>query len=389
MIGWRGACAAVTVALLLMTQGCSRGGKGGGPGGGGGGFQMPPTPVETAEVKVGTVANIFSTVGTLEAAEQVTVVSEINGTVKQLPFGEGRPIKAGDVIAQLDDVEATAELSRAEALRDQARASFERVKRVVDANAAAPQDLDDAQAALSVAEAAAAVARVRLDKTRIKAPFAGVIGPRTISPGAYLRSGDKIADLAKLSELDATFSMPERYLGELHRGSDVNVSTTAFAGQVVRGKIRVIDPVVDPQSRNVRVIARFHNPENRFRPGMSANIQVILSEREAAMTVPAEAVFAEGTEFLVYKVGGDGTVARTPVTLGTRLPDVVEVISGLASGDTVVRAGQQKLFPGAKVMPMGAGGPGGPGGPGGATAAPSNDPPKGGADSSTAGASHS
>ena len=346
MIGWRGTGAAVTVALLLIAQGCSKGGKAGGPGGGG--FQMPPTPVETAEVKVGTVANVFSTVGTLEAAEEVTLTTEVDGTVKKLPFVEGQPIREGDVVAQLDDVEAAAELSRAEAVRDQAQASFERVKRVVEAKAAAQQDLDDAQAALSVAEAQVSVARARLAKTRITAPFAGVIGPRTVSPGAYLRSGDAIAHLANLSELDVTFSMPERYLGELHRGSEVNVSTTAFAGQVVKGKIRVVDPVVDSQTRNVQVIARFRNPDNRFRPGMSANVEVILSAREAAMTVPAEAVFAEGTEFLVYKVGADGTVARTPVTLGTRLPDVVEVASGLASGDVVVRAGQQAL-PGAKV----------------------------------------
>jgi multidrug efflux pump subunit AcrA (membrane-fusion protein) len=100
------------------------------------------------------------------------------------------------------------------------------------------------------------------------------------------------------------------------------------------------------------VIARISNPTGRLRPGMSADVRVVLSSRDSALTVPAEAVFAEGTEFLVYKVGADGSVTRTNVVLGTRLPAAVEILSGLAAGDVVVRTGQQKLFPGAKVMPM-------------------------------------
>jgi membrane fusion protein (multidrug efflux system) len=383
MIGRRYAGAAAAVALLLIEPGCGK--KGGGGPGGGGGFQMPPTPVETAEVKSGKVENVFSTVGGLEAVEQITVVSEIDGTVERLPFAEGDPIGAGEVIAKMDDVEAAAALSRAEAVRDQQRLSYERVQRIVDANAAAPQDLDDARAALAVAEADVVLARSRLAKTRITAPFAGLIGPRAVSPGAYLRAGDGIAQLAKIAELDAVFSMPERYLSQLRRGAEVEVATTAFPDDPARGKIRVIDPVVDAQTRNVRVIARFGNPGGRLRPGMSADVRVLLSSRDAALTVPAEAVFAEGTEFLVYKVGADGAVARTPVTLGTRLPDVVEVLTGLAAGDVVVAAGQQKLFPGAKVMPAGAGGPGGPGGAPGA-GGPGGAAPKGAGEDSSAAA---
>jgi membrane fusion protein (multidrug efflux system) len=166
--------------------------------------------------------------------------------------------------------------------------------------------------------------------------------------------------------------MPERYVGDLHQSAEVAVSTTAFPGETVSGKVRVVDPVVDPSTRNVRVIARLHNPGERFRPGMSANVEVVLAARDSALTVPSEAVFAEGAAFLVDKVGPDGTVMPAPVTLGIRLPDVVEVTSGLSSGDTVVRAGQQKLFPGAKVMPIEAGAQGAPGAPGapGAAAAP-------------------
>lgn len=115
------------------------------------------------------------------------------------------------------------------------------------------------------------------------------------------------------------------------------------------------------------MIARVPNPGNRFRPGMSANVSAVLSERMNALTIPSEAVFAEGTQTFVYVVGPDSTVARTPVKLGTRLSDVVEVTEGLKEGDRIVRAGHQKLFDKAKVLPIDSraaegGAPGAPGG---------------------------
>ena len=100
------------------------------------------------------------------------------------------------------------------------------------------------------------------------------------------------------------------------------------------------------------IIAVARNPEGKFRAGMSANVVAILSQRAEALTIPSEAVFVEGSQAFVYVIQADSTVARTPLTLGTRMADVVEVVSGLQAGNQVVRAGHQKLFPGAKVMPV-------------------------------------
>jgi membrane fusion protein (multidrug efflux system) len=270
--------------------------------------------------------------------------------VLHLPFREGDPIDRGALIAQLDDAELAAELARTEALRDQTRASFDRVRTVVEQGAAAQQDLDDAAAALKVAEANVALQRARLAKTRIVAPFSGIIGPREVSPGAFVRTGQVITRLAMVKELDIVFSVPERHAGELRRGAEVTVSTAAYPGYRVTGKMDVIDPLLDSATRSVRVIARASNPDGRLRPGMSADIGVILAQRDQALTVPGEAVFAQGDQFLVYRVQDDGTVASVPVQLGARTPSAVEIGEGLAEGDVVVRAGHQKLFPGAKVM---------------------------------------
>jgi membrane fusion protein, multidrug efflux system len=316
------------------------------------GFAMPPTPVEVAVAKREAVTDRFEAVGTLEAGEEGTLVSEIDARVVSIPYREGEAVARGALIARLDDDQLRAEVARGEALREQSRVAFERVKSIVDQAAGSPQDLDNAAAALKVAEANLDLSRARLSKTRITAPFAGRVGARRVSVGTFLRAGQPITDIAQVSEMRAKFWAPERYLGELKQGSEVLVSTTAYPGYRLTGRIDVIDPVLDPATRNARITARLTNPEGRFRPGMSANVTVVLSTRSNAVTVSSEAVFVEGDQAYVYEVKPDSSVAKVPLTLGSREAGVVEVLRGLEPGAQVVRAGHQKLFEGARVMPL-------------------------------------
>ena len=124
---------------------------------------------------------------------------------------------------------------------------------------------------------------------------------------------------------------------------------------VLQGTIDVIEPQLDPVTRSVGIVARVDNPDELLRPGMSATISVILSERGGALTVPSEAVFVEGGQAFVYVVRPDSVVTRTPIVLGSRQSGTVEVSEGLSDGQQVVRAGHQKLYEGAKVMPVGGG----------------------------------
>ena len=333
------------MVLAMVIAGC-------GNGAGGGGFSMPPTPVETAIAETRGIADRFSAVGTLEAVDAVTIVSEIDGAVLSIPYREGEYLSRGSLIAQMDTSQLAAEMSRAEALLAQRRTSYERIQAVVAANAAAPQDLDDAAAILKVAEADLALARARYAKTRITAPFGGMVGSRQISPGAYLRAGQAITELANIDQLRVKFSAPERYLGKLVRGTAVTVTTTAFPDVEQTGQVEVVEPTLDSITRNARVVARVVNPGRRFRPGMSADVSAVLSNRPEALSIPNEAVFVSGDQSFVFVVNPDSTVVRTALTLGTRLTDVVEVLNGLKPGDRVVRAGHQKLFDGARVMPV-------------------------------------
>jgi membrane fusion protein, multidrug efflux system len=341
------ATAIFAVALSAGVGGCQRGGAGGA-----GGFAPPPMPIEAAPVVQGPVADVFEAVGTIEAGESITVVAEIAASVTALPFAEGQSIPAGGLIAQLDDSQLKAEVARSEALVDQNRITYGRVKAIVDQQAGAPQDLDDAAANLKVAEADLALSRARLAKTRIVAPWAGALGPRRVSPGAFLRPGDPITELAAISVIKVEFAAPERYVGQLKRGAEVTVSTPAYPDYELTGHIDVVDPVLDPVLRNAELIARVKNPQGRLRPGMSANVSAVLSRRDSALTIPNEAVFAEGDKNFVFAIKPDSTVTRVALALGTRLAGSVEVLEGLEPGMQVVRTGHQKLFEGAKVVPI-------------------------------------
>jgi len=302
---------------------------------------MPPMAVEVSPVTVQKVSDKFEGIGTIEALEAITVVSEIDGAVKSLPFQEGGFIRRGELIAQLDDAQLAAELARAEALRGQSKTTYDRVKSVVDQGAGAPQDLDDASAALKVAEANLELAKARWTKTRIIAPFDGIIGARKVSVGTFLRGGQQITELANIDQIRVIFSAPERFVARLTRGAEVTISTTAFQGFELKGKIIVIEPVIDPLTRSARVVAYVKNSGRKFRPGMSANVSAILGERLEALTIPSEAVFGSGSQSFVFVVKTDSTVARVPLTLGTRMSDVVEVVDGLKKGMIVVRAGHR------------------------------------------------
>jgi len=318
----------------------------------GGEFSMPPMPVEVANVSKQKVEEKFEAVGTIEAIEAITVVTEIDAAVVNLPFQEGNHIRKGELIAQLDDSQLSAEVLRAEALYTQSLATYNRVKTIVDQKAGAPQDLDDALASLKVAEANLKLAKARLDKTRITAPFDGIVGSRLVSAGAFLRTGESITELANLNEIRISFSSPEKYLPQMKKGAEVIVSSPVYPDHEVRGRIIAIEPVIDFETRTARIVARVPNPDRKFRPGMSANVSVILTERPDALTIPNEAVFANGNQSYVFAVNQDSTVKRVPVTTGLQLSDVVEIKEGLQAGMQVIRAGHQKLFDGSKIMPI-------------------------------------
>jgi membrane fusion protein (multidrug efflux system) len=329
--------------MLLLTA-CGSSGPGG-PGGAGG---MPPTQVETAKVQPQPLSDQFETVGTLRAEESVVIRPEVDGKIQTIHFTEGQQVAAGALLFTLDPALTQAALNEANANLENSRRADARASELVGKQLISRSDADSAKAALGVDQARAASARTRLEKTQIRAPFAGVVGLRGVSAGDYVSTGQALVDLVRMDSLQLEFRVPEVQLGKLKVGQSVVFGVDAFPGEPFKGTIVAIAPTIDLASRSAALRARVDNSDFRLRPGLSARLQLVFATKPDALLVPEQAIWPNGDQKMVYVVR-DGIAKLVPVTLGARQPGLVEVTEGLKAGDEVVTSGQQKLQDGAKV----------------------------------------
>lgn len=310
--------------------------------------EMPPMPVKAEPVIRDTLNVEVTAVGTLRADETVMVRPEIAGRVVTLHFKEGQAVSDGDALVTLDQGEYQAQLAGSTAQVGLEETSYRRLQDLQRKNLTSPQILDEAKAKLDAARATQALDRVRLDKTVIRAPFAGTVGLRLVSPGAYVKPGDDIANLESLGAMKLDFRVPETYLARLAAGQTLTVRVDAYPEQGFEGAIYAIDPALDPETRTVLLRARVPNKANKLRPGLFARVNLVLERRENALIAPEQAIVPLGQTPFVYRVV-DGKAVMTPVKLGLRRPGRVEILDGLKAGDLIVTDGQLKIRDGAAV----------------------------------------
>jgi membrane fusion protein (multidrug efflux system) len=310
--------------------------------------QPEAVAVEARPVSLGTVANDVSAVGTLRSNEAVVIRPEIDGRVTEIHFDEGAPVDQGQLLFGFDDLIPRAELADAEANLALSERNYERAMELYRRGAGPGRTVDETRAALQSNGAKVDLARARLDKMKIAAPFAGIVGLRRVSVGDYVSSGDDLVTLASIDPIKVDFRIPERFLADLHPGQELAVEVDAFPGRTFRGRVFAVDPQIDANGRSIALRAEVPNPDRLLRPGLFSRIRLVLEVRENAVTIPEEAVVPQGDNRFVYTVV-DGKAVKTRITLGLRGPGWVEVTSGLAAGDIVVTAGQLRIRDGAAV----------------------------------------
>lgn len=308
-------------------------------------------PVETAKVAAETLINSVEAVGTLRANESVTIRPEIAGRITEINFSEGGRIKQDQLLIALDDSIYAAELKQAEAKLALGRSNFNRAATLKKQGYGSDQEQDQTASELQVNQAELSLAKARLEKTRIMAPFDGVVGLRKVSLGDYLTTGQDIVTLFDLSQLKVDFRLPEATLAEVAEGQRIEVQLDAFAGQTFIGQVYVVDPQIDLNGRSLLVSARIPNQSGKLLAGQFARVTLILSSKENALFVPETALVPQGLQQFVYQVV-DGKAVWTEVKVGKRVGARVEILDGLAAGDEVVTAGHLKLHDGMGVMAM-------------------------------------
>lgn len=306
--------------------------------------------VELVPVKIGRATERVHAVGTLEANESVMIRPEIGGVVKRVLFTEGQAVEKGMVLIELDDAELQAHVAEAVAQLKIARLTYNRMKQLEGSRNTyvSQQQVDQAMSNLGTAEANHSLYLTRLAKTKIRAPFAGYVGIRHISPGDYVQAGQDLVNLEDLRTLKIDFKVAETYLNRLSIGQHVEITTDAYPQEIFTGEVYVVDPRVDASSRALHVRAHIPNTEAKLRPGLFANVELVIEQHAHALLIPEEAVIPQREKTFVYRVL-DRVAHWTEVRLGIREQGFVQVLDGLREQDTVVRVGHHKLKDGMRV----------------------------------------
>lgn len=322
-------------------------------------YQMPPESVTTAQAKEGEWQPTSAAVGSLVAVQAVTISSELPGAVKYIGFESGAAVKKGQVLVKLDTSLEEAQLAAASAAAKLADLNYQRAKSLRDANANTQAELESVDALNLQAAAAVKNIEVMISKKTITAPFNGRVGVRNVELGQILAPSTPLTTLQSTDPIYAEFFLPQQSLATVREGQTARMRTDTFAGQNWDGKVTMINSEIDVSTRNVRLRATFANPEGKLRPGMFVNVEVLATEKQKILNVPATAVIYAPYGDSVYVVeekkdeatGKSTKVVRQKfVRLGERHGDYVAVVSGLEPNENVVTSGAFKLRNGAAVV---------------------------------------
>lgn len=333
--------AAIAAATLL--GGCSKEGAKAPP-------AMPPVFVETTVVNPGPIRDFAALVGQLEAEESVEIRPEMSGVVAEILFEEGAFVQAGTLLVWLRDDERKAELAAAEARERLAADTHRRFRQLAEEQVTSAWELERVSRELDVAHAEVESARVRLDRTRIRAPFSGKLGARKVSPGARVTDANPLVELHATERLRVVFSVPERYAPAARVAVPLEVAVAAYPDEWFAGEVYFVAPAVDPASRQRLLKGWVPNSLGRLWPGQFARIRTEIARHDQALVVPDSALAYDGQAAFVWRVGAERKAERVAVETGLRQEGWIEIRKGVNAGDEVVVAGTNKIFPGATLM---------------------------------------
>lgn len=338
---------------------------GGGPGGPGGARGGRGQTVAAAQVTLRQFSDEIRVLGVARGRRSVNITSPTSELITRVLFTDGQRVAAGTPLVELQAREEDANIIEARAQVAQAQREYDRAKTLADRGIAPRVLAEDAETALERAQAGLQAAEARRGDRMIRAPFAGVLGLTTVTPGTLINPGAVIATLDDISTIRVDFPVPERFLGSLRSGVPITAVADAYDGETFSGRIALIDTRINEQTRSATARAEFANPGGRIRPGMMMRVGVQQGLRQAP-AVPESAVQYEGEGAFVYRIGTSdrGQAAqRVEVETGAVEGGYVEIVSGIAPGDRLVASGLNRIQPNAPVTVEGEGG--GRGGRGG------------------------
>jgi len=344
--------AVIAISMTLLISACSKDSAPSGAGGQGAGKSGPPAVVISALVTEKPWGERVQAVGTAKAKESIEIASRVSDKISRVHFESGDNVRAGQVLITLQTGSDSGNLAVAQAQVKDADRQFIRGEQLAKEKLVSSSQLDTLRSTRDAARARVQAAQATLSDRVIVAPFSGVLGLRQVSPGQLVNTGTIITTLDDLSKIKVDFSLPEVQMAVLKTGLSIEARSDAYPGEIFSGRVISVDSRVDVQSRSIAAQAEIDNPDNKLRPGMLLEINVLQSQR-SALVIPELALQQLASESYVYRVTLDGTVEKTIVKPGTRSFGFVEIVQGLKAGDRIVVEGTSKLRAGQNVMEFG------------------------------------
>lgn len=316
--------------------------------------KVPAAPVEVAAVTEGALAPTYAATATLEAEREAVVRSEMPGEILKILVEEGDRVAAGQVLARLDDARVQLELRQVATVADRLKHEAQRSEKLLERDMISREAYDRARYERDTQDAAVAIVRHNLDRGEIRAPYAGIITRRHVKEGQWLALQQPAFEIADFTELKARIDVPEREAMALAAGQPVSIAADALAGRTFTGTVERSSPVVDRASGTVGVTLAVDNPDMVLRPGLFVRVAVTYDQIANATLVPKSAIIADAGRNRVFVIE-NGVADERDVTLGHENGALVQVLSGLDPGASVVTVGQSALKDGDTVAVINAG----------------------------------
>jgi len=320
--------------------------------------------VEVVEVVPRKVSYTLTAVGSLKTPENVIISPKKAGIIDKIFVKEGDRVRKGQVLVQLNDVDARLQVERAEAKVQEAAFSLEggrilllRYQKLLEKKVIPQQTYDDIRLKVKVEEARLALAKAELNLAsqnlldhRIISPIEGIVNLKIASLGEHVNVApkDEILSIVQMDPLELEFYIPENLVGKIRLGSAVQFMVEAFSEEKFLASLQFISPTADPSTRNVKIKALVRNPHYRLKPGFFAEVTFQTGTNPNALILPESALFSQEGRYFIFMVR-DEVAYRKEVEVGHRFDGKVEILKGIQKGERVVTAGHEQLTEGMKV----------------------------------------
>ena len=282
--------------------------------------------------------------------EEVNLSFESSGKITDIFFQEGTHVQKGDLLAKINDKPLQAELKKLEAQIPLARERVIRQRTLLEKEAVSQDAYEQITTALEVLQADIELIKARILQTELRAPFDGIVGLRQVSEGAYATPSTVIVNLTRISPLKIEFSFPERYVSDITTGTNItfNIEDVNQMMHQYKAKVYAVEAKIAPETVTMSARALYPNENEGIVPGRYISVEIVTKEIENTLTVPSEAIIPEMGRSIVY-VYRSGEARATEINTGQRTESFVQVMEGLALGDTVITTGVMQLRTGMRV----------------------------------------